>query len=287
MKEILRRYKKDIDQIIELALHEDIGEGDITTELSVPASAVVRGSFMAKGTGVLCGLPIAKRVFQKLDKNVKMTFKKKDGAFVKYGDILAIVRGKARTILTGERLALNILQRLSGVATITNKFVQAVKPYKKVKILDTRKTTPNLRILEKYAVKVGGGDNHRMGLYDAVVIKDNHIRLAIDIQKTVVEMRRFLPKGMKIEIEADDLDMLEKAAKAKPDIIMLDNMCLSTIEKAMARLKEVKYHGKVEVSGGIDLNNVRDVATKGVDFISVGLITHSPEALDISFKFKK
>ncbi|MCX8094094.1 MAG: carboxylating nicotinate-nucleotide diphosphorylase [Candidatus Goldbacteria bacterium] len=286
--DILRKYSKEIDEVLDMALKEDIGAGDITTEMIIPDNIIVKGSFMAKAEGILCGLPVVRKLFQKLDKDIKMDFKKKDGDFIKYGDIVAIVRGKARPILTGERLALNILQRLSGVATITNKFVQIIKPYKKTKILDTRKTTPNLRILEKYAVRIGGGENHRMGLYDAVLIKDNHLKIiGDDLERKYIELRRFIPKNVKIEIEVHNIDFLERVIKLNPDIIMLDNMCLKYLDEALAKIKELNYKGKIEVSGGVNLSNVRDIAMRGVDYISVGLITHSPDSLDISFKIIK
>ena len=280
--DILRKYKKDVIKIIDMALKEDIGDGDITTDMIIPAAAQMKGVFIAKAGGIICGLPIAKMVFAKLDKNIRMTVKKKDGQEIKHGDVIASVRGKARAILTGERLALNILQRLSGVATSAAEFVKITKPYK-VKILDTRKTTPNLRILEKYAVKIGGAENHRMGLYDAVLIKDNHLRL-VELERSVFDLRTWLPKNIKIEVEVDDLEVLGRAIKAKPDIIMLDNMSLSLMDKALDLLKKSGCKAKIEVSGGIAKHNIRDIARKRIDYISIGSITHSPQALDISFK---
>lgn len=279
---LLKKFENDINSLIESALKEDVGAGDITTDMLVPSSAEMKGIFKAKENGVLCGLPVAKMVFLKLDPNIKMVFKKKDGDRIKNGEIIATVKGKARAILTGERLALNLLQRLSGVATETSKFVEIARPYK-VTILDTRKTTPNLRLLEKYAVKTGGAENHRMGLYDAVLIKDNHLKIS-DVEKAVTEMRRYIPKNMIIEVEVDTLEMLDKAIKAQPDIIMLDNMDLRTMELAMMRLKSAKCKAKVEVSGGVSLKNVGDIARLRVDYISIGSITHSPKAIDISLK---
>jgi|DewCreStandDraft_4_1066084.scaffolds.fasta_scaffold00712_75 nicotinate-nucleotide pyrophosphorylase (carboxylating) len=283
--DLLRKYSSEIDKIIELALKEDIGPGDITTEMIIPDSTVVKGSFMAKGEGVLCGMPIMKKIFKKLDKDIKIDLKKKDGDLIKYGDILAVIKGKARALLTGERLALNILQRLSGIATITKKFVDIIKLYKKTKILDTRKTTPNLRILEKYAVKIGGGENHRMGLYDAVLIKDNHLKIVGDeLEKKYVELRRFIPKNVKIEIELHHIELTERIVKLQPDIIMLDNMCLKVLDETLSKIASLGYKGKIEVSGGVNLSNIKDIAMRGVDYISIGMITHSPESLDISFK---
>lgn len=285
MDDILKKYSKDIDRIIEMALHEDVGSGDITTGMLVPENAEFKGSFVAKSDGIVCGLPLAKKVFEKLDKNIKVTFRKKDGQEFKSGEILAVVRGNARAILTGERLSLNLVQRLSGVATETKKFVDIVKPYK-VTILDTRKTTPNLRVLEKYAVRMGGATNHRMGLYDAILIKDNH-HAFIEFDKAVYDLRRWLPKNIKIEIEVFNTDDLEKAIRAKPDIIMLDNMNLSLIEECVARVRKEAPSIKIEVSGGVNLQNVREIARKRPDYISVGSITHSPKALDISFRIEK
>lgn len=280
-----RKNEKEINTIIDMALKEDIGGGDITTDMIVPESAEIKCVFIAKAAGILCGLPLMEKVFRKLDKGVRVICKKRDGDRVKHGDIIAAVKGNARAILKGERLALNIMQRLSGIATATSRFVEIVKKYG-VTILDTRKTTPNLRILEKYAVKTGGGENHRMGLYDQVLIKDNHLDF-VDLSKAMRDLRQYLPHSVKIEIEVDSLEDLEKAIAAGPDIIMLDNMGLDTMEKAIARLKDVKSRAKVEVSGGVNLRNVGDIARLKPDYISVGSITHSPEALDISLRFVK
>jgi nicotinate-nucleotide pyrophosphorylase (carboxylating) len=279
---ILKKYEKDIDRIIEYALKEDIGTGDITTELLIPENKTIRGNFIAKGKGIVCGLPIAKKVFEKLDKNITMSVKKKDGSLVKYGDIIAVVKGKARAILTGERLALNIMQRLSGIATYASEFVEIAKPYG-VTILDTRKTTPMLRVLEKYAVKTGGAANHRMGLYDAVLIKDNHLKI-VDIETAYTNMRRWVPKNMTIEIEVDTLDLLRTVIKLKPDIIMLDNMDIDMINKAVAMVKAAKISSKIEVSGGINMANIREVVATRVDYVSIGSMTHSPPSMDISLK---
>jgi nicotinate-nucleotide pyrophosphorylase (carboxylating) len=268
-----------------MALKEDIGAGDITTDMIVPEAAEIKGIFIAKAAGIICGLPVMVKVFRKLDKNVKIICKKKDGDRVKHGDIIAVVKGNARAVLKGERLALNIMQRLSGIATAANKFVEIVKKYK-VTILDTRKTTPNLRALEKYAVTKGGGENHRMGLYDQVLIKDNHLDF-VDLQKAMLNLRQFLPHSIKIEIEVDTPEVLERAIMANPDIIMLDNMGLDSIEKSIARIKGSKCRSKIEVSGGVNLRNVGDIARLRPDYISIGYITHSPEALDISLKFVK
>jgi nicotinate-nucleotide pyrophosphorylase (carboxylating) len=280
-----KKHEKEIDIVLDMALKEDIGAGDITTDMIVPEASAIKGVFIAKAAGIICGLLVVGKVFRKLDKNVKILYRKNDGDRVKHGDIIAVVRGNARAVLKGERLALNILQRLSGIATATNKFVEIVRKYKVI-ILDTRKTTPNLRMLEKYAVKTGGGDNHRMGLYDQVLIKDNHLDF-VDLQKAMRDLRQFLPHSIKIEIEVDNPGVLEKAIAVNPDIIMLDNMGLDSIEKSIARIKETKSRAKIEVSGGVNLRNVGDIARLKPDYISIGYITHSPEALDISLKFVK
>ena len=283
--DLLKKNEKYIDQLIEMSLKEDIGDGDVTTDIIIPQASILKGIFRAKGDGVICGLPLVKKVFAKLDREVKVTFRKKDGEKVKNGDIIALISGHARAILMGERLALNLLQRLSGIATSANMFQSIVKPYG-VTILDTRKTTPMLRVLEKYAVKTGGASNHRMGLYDMVLIKDNHIDF-IDIEKAVSECRRFIPRGMKIEVEVHNLEFLEKAIKARPDIIMLDNMDYAMMDKAFARLKETRCDAKIEISGGVNVDTIREIAKRKPDFISLGSITHSAQALDISLQLHK
>jgi nicotinate-nucleotide pyrophosphorylase (carboxylating) len=283
--DVLKKNAKYIDRMIDQALAEDIGAGDVTTDIVIPQSAILNGVFRAKGDGVICGIPLMKIVFKKLDKDIKISVKKKEGDKVKKGDIIATIKGKARAILMGERLALNILQLMSGIATSANKFQTLAKPYG-VKILDTRKTTPTLRIIEKYAVTAGGAHNHRIGLYDMVLIKDNHLDF-IDLQKAVSDCRRFIPKGMLIEVEVDTFDMLNLAMKAEPDMIMLDNMTYEMVDKAIAMMKEYGCKAKVEISGGVNLSNVEEYAKRRVDYISVGSITHSPEALDISLELSK
>lgn len=282
MKDLLKKYSKEIDRIIENALNEDIGKGDVTTDFIIPSTATVKGCFIAKSEGIICGIPLIKLTFHKLNKEIKVITKKKDGEPVKSGDIIAVVKGNTRAIFAGERVVLNLLQRLSGIATATRKFVDIAKPYK-VTILDTRKTTPNLRILEKYAVKKGGGENHRMGLYDAVLIKDNHIKL-IDIEKAMYELRRWLPKDMTVEVEVHNIETLKKVIPLKPDIIMLDNMSLSMVDEAMKIIKDLNCDAKIEISGGINLHNIRDYAQRRPDFISLGSITHSVQSMDIHFK---
>ncbi len=283
--DLLKKNEKYIDRVIDMALAEDIGAGDVTTDIVIPQSAILNGIFRAKDDGIICGLPLMKKVFMKLDKDIKIKMKKKDGDKVKKGEIIANIKGKARAILMGERLSLNLLQLMSGIATSADKFQSLVKPYG-VTVLDTRKTTPMLRVIEKYAVKTGGATNHRMGLYDMVLIKDNHLDF-IDLQKAVSDCRRFIPKGMKIEVEVHSMEMLETAMKADPDIIMLDNFSYEMIDKAIARMKAFGCKAKTEISGGVNESNIVEYAKRRVDYISIGSITHSPQALDISLQLSK
>lgn len=264
-------------QIIKNALDEDVGSGDITTNSVVPKDIKVKAVIVASEEGVVCGLSVAKEVFKIFDKDVKFEIAAKDGKKVKKNMVLARITGKARTILTCERVALNFLQRLSGISTLTNKFVQKARPYG-VKILDTRKTMPGLRFLEKYAVKAGGGQNHRFGLYDGVLIKDNHIKIAGCAANAVRLAKKKYPHD-RVEVEAQNLKEVKVAIGTEANIIMLDNMGLKDLKKAL-RMINGKY--KVEVSGGINLKNVREVAKLGIDYISVGALTHSPKGLNIS-----
>jgi nicotinate-nucleotide pyrophosphorylase (carboxylating) len=226
---------------------------------------------------VIAGLPIAKRVFQKLDPTVVCVDNISDGEDIKPGDILSEINGGTRALLSGERLALNILQRLSGIATLTSKYVKAVEGLP-VKVLDTRKTAPGLRVLDKYAVSAGGGYNHRFGLFDGVLIKDNHIRIAGGIADAVAAVRKKYRQKYKIEVETSDLEQVKEALIAGADIIMLDNMTPEQMRKAV---RLIDRNALVEASGGITLRNVREVAETGVDCISVGALTHSASALDI------
>ncbi|MHB9094125.1 MAG: carboxylating nicotinate-nucleotide diphosphorylase [Eubacteriales bacterium] len=269
---------KLVDDIILLALREDIGTGDVTTLSTIPAESTTKGSIYAKEEGVVAGLPIAKRVFQILNGEIEFMAHKKDGDRVTKGEILATVTGPARPILTGERVTLNLLQRLSGIATRTAKIAE-ILTYYNTTVVDTRKTTPGLRMLEKYAVSVGGGKNHRFGLYDGVLIKDNHIKVAGGIKKAVAMARGNAPHTMKIEVEVEDLTGVNEALEAKADIIMLDNMDIAAIKEAV---KLINGQALVEVSGGIDESNVVEYAKAGVDLISIGALTHSVKALDIS-----
>ena len=272
-----------INKIVEQALLEDIGTGDITTESIIPSNLKAKGIIKTSEEGVVAGLNIACLVFQKLDSEIIFQEKIKDGTQVVRGKVLAEITGSAQTILKGERVALNFLQRMSGIATITSKFCQEVKDFP-VRIVDTRKTTPGLRILEKYAVRMGGGYNHRFGLYDAVLIKDNHIAVAGGIKSAVNSIRKQISHTVKIEVEVENLSQLQEALEMKVDIIMLDNMDLNTMKKAV---KMVKDKALIEASGGITLANVREIAQTGVDLISIGALTHSVKSLDISMDILK
>lgn len=269
---------KGLNSLIKLAIEEDLGKGDITTNSVIPKDKKATAVIIAKESGVIAGLDIAKTVFKKFDR--KIVFKKlvKEGAKVKAGKKIARVKGNARAILSAERIVLNLLSRLSGIATLTNRFVEKVKPYK-AKILDTRKTTPGWRYLEKYAVKMGGAKNHRMGLYDMVLIKDNHLKLNKDIKDVVKKTKK---TRKRIEIEVKNLKQLKKALETDADWIMLDNMSLKDIKKTVKLIK----NKKIEVSGGVSLDNVVSIAKTGVDYISVGMITHSAKALNISMNVR-
>lgn len=274
--------KKELIQIINLALKEDIGSGDVTTNLIVPDFQKGIAEIFVKEDGVIAGLSVASEVFKRL--NNKITFRKfvKEGDKVSKGTKIAEVKGSLRTLLTGERTALNFLQRMSGIATFTAKFVAQLEGLN-TKILDTRKTVPCLRMLDKYSVKIGGGTNHRFGLYDMVLIKDNHIKAAGSITRAVQLIRKKLKKKMKIEVETANLDEVKEALSNKVDIIMLDNMSVEMMEQAV---KLIGGKAKVEASGNVTLENVRKIALTGVDFISVGALTHSVKALDISMKIQ-
>jgi len=271
----------EFDPIIEAALREDMPEGDITSEGIIPADARSEAIFLAKEDGILAGLEIARRVFEKIDLAVEFTGKIQDGAAFRKSDILACVEGPSVVLLKGERTALNFLQRLSGIATETRRFVDAVAGTK-AKILDTRKTTPGLRLLEKYAVKMGGGTNHRLNLSDMVLIKDNHLRYVGSVTETVRRARSTIRPGVRIEVEAADLSQVRDALAAGADMIMLDNMTLELMREAVAL---AAGHVPLEASGNMSLDRVRAVAETGVDFISVGALTHSARAVDISLNF--
>ena len=271
-----------VDEIIINALKEDMPYGDVTTDAVIDIETNTRAEFLAKEDGVIAGLDIARRVFELLDDKILFMKLVKDGTFVKKGTIIAETAGNTAAILKGERTALNILQRLSGIASITKEFCNKIEGTN-VKIADTRKTTPGLRMLEKYAVKVGGGSNHRFSLSDGVLIKDNHIKAVGGIKEAVDEVRRNVPHTIKIEVETETLDEVKEALASGADIIMLDNMSINDMKKAV---EMAKGKALIEASGNVSLQSVYDVALTGVDIISVGSITHSVKSLDISLKIK-
>jgi len=264
------------------ALEEDIGPGDITASLVISRDRKSKARYLAKEDFVLAGLPFAREVFRLLGPSIEFKMFFHDGARIDKGDILAEVYGNTSDILAGERVSLNILQRLSGIATLTDAYVTRVKGLR-AKIIDTRKTTPCMRSMEKYAVRMGGGSNHRFGLFDGILIKDNHIEAAGGIKKAVSRARNGFHLS-KIEVEVGNIKDLGNAIDAGADVVMLDNMPVSDMRKAV----EIS-NGRVllEASGGINLKNVRDIAETGVDFISVGALTHSAPAVDISLKIVK
>ncbi|HEX9078612.1 MAG TPA: carboxylating nicotinate-nucleotide diphosphorylase [Desulfuromonadaceae bacterium] len=267
-----------LDRLIEQALLEDIHTGDITTQAVVPERRSATARLIAKEELVVAGLSVAERVFRRLDPAAIFSACLPEGARAARGELLATVQGSAADLLMGERVALNLLQRLSGVATLTSRYVEAVKGTK-ARIVDTRKTTPGLRELEKYAVRVGGGINHRTGLYDGVLIKENHITAAGGIAEAIARARAYIPHTLKIEIETETLEQVDEALAAGADIIMLDNMGLTDMRAAVAA---IAGRALVEASGGVNLESVRAIAETGVDIISVGALTHSARAMDIS-----
>lgn len=276
---------KSILKIINSALKEDIGKGDITTKATIEKSKRAVAKFLIKADGVIAGLEIAKAVFQSVDPKIKFEIKIKDGSQVKYGDVVAIVKGKAQSLLTAERTALNFLQRMSGIATSANLYSKKVK-HTKAKVIDTRKTVPGLRTLDKMAVEFGGCKNHRIGLYDMFLIKDNHIEVAGSITKAVEACVKYQKKHhakFKIEVETKNIKEVEEALTTKADIIMLDNFAVDEMKKAV---ELINSHCQVEASGGVNLETVRSIAETGVDYISVGALTHSVKALDISLEME-
>lgn len=269
-----------IEQLIKNALEEDIGAGDLTTLSTVPAEAEGKGLFRAKRDCVVAGLFLLEKIFSLLDVKVRVRRLCSDGDQVSKGDVVAEVEGPIRALLMGERTALNFLQRLSGTATLARHYVDAVKEFP-CKIIDTRKTTPGLRTLEKYAVRMGGATNHRLGLYDAAIVKDNHIVASGSIARAVEKIRRQAPFMARVEVECANLNQVEEALAAGADVIMLDNMTTKEIAEAV---KFINKRAWVEASGGITLERVREVARAGVDFISVGALTHSAPAVDFNMK---
>ena len=269
---------RSLDPLIDLAFAEDIGIGDITTEATVPPTRKGIGTLLAKSDGIVAGLPVAERVFAKLDDTLEFRALVSDGDAVKAGTPIAEVQGSAKAILIGERTALNFLQRLSGIATLTAQFVEAVADYD-AKIVDTRKTAAGWRAVQKYAVRVGGGSNHRFGLYDGVLIKDNHIVAAGGVHNAVRRAREIVPHTAKIEIEIETVDQVDEALAAGADILLLDNMPLGIMRGVV---QEVGDRVITEASGGITLDRVQAVAATGVNLISVGALTHSAMPMDIS-----
>jgi nicotinate-nucleotide pyrophosphorylase (carboxylating) len=270
-----------LKELIEKALSEDLGTGDVTSEATIPADSTSTAIVLAKQDLVLAGIDIAAEVFRHLDPNVRFTPFAKDGDRINAGTEIATLSGNTRALLAGERVALNLLQHLSGIATLTAKYVEKLKGLK-VELLDTRKTLPGLRQLEKNAVRMGGGKNHRMGLYDMILIKDNHIKAAGSITKAIASART-KSGSLRIEVETKTLDEVREALAAKADIIMLDNMPIDVMREAV---KLIAGRALVEASGNVTLETVRRIAETGVDFISSGSLTHSAPAADISMKIK-
>jgi nicotinate-nucleotide pyrophosphorylase (carboxylating) len=274
-------YNEELVQSIKAWLREDVGSGDVTTQMTIPVGHESKGIIHAKEDGIICGIPIAELVFEIVDPTLSFTALVEEGQAVTKGTVIIEVEGSTHAILTGERLALNLMQRLSGVASRTASFVQVLDGLP-TRLVDTRKTTPGHRMLEKYAVRVGGGFNHRFGLYDAVMIKDNHIKGAGGIRQAVSRARKNIPHTMSIEVETENLEQVEEALAAGADIIMLDNMSNEMMKQAVARIKAKAPHVKTEASGNVSLETVRGIAETGVDVISVGRLTYSFSSLDIS-----
>lgn len=268
----------DLDHLIRRALQEDIHTGDLTTLACVPEQRCATGRMVAKESFVLAGIGVAERVFSLLDPGICFEGVVSDGTAVAKGATIARLSGDAALLLQGERVALNLLQRMSGIATLTSRYVAAVAGTK-ARIVDTRKTTPGLRTLEKYAVRVGGGINHRTGLYDGILIKENHIAAAGGITTAVARTRAYIPHTLKIEVETETVAQVEEALAAGVDIIMLDNMDCDAMRACVAL---IAGRALVEASGGVNLDTVRAIAETGVDIISIGALTHSPRAVDIS-----
>ena len=272
--------KINVDELIWMAFKEDITSEDITTNAIMREDKQGQAQLLCKQDGVIAGLEVFERVFQLLDEKTQVEFYFKDGDQVKNGDLLATVTGDIRTILSGERVALNYLQRMSGIATHTRQLVDLLGDAK-TKLLDTRKTTPNMRIFEKYAVKVGGGTNHRYNLSDGILIKDNHIGAAGGIKKAVEMAKEYAPFVRKIEVEVESLEQVQEALDAGADIIMLDNMDNATMKKAVA---VIDGRAETECSGNVTAERVKDIIETGVDYVSCGALTHSSPIMDVSLK---
>jgi nicotinate-nucleotide pyrophosphorylase (carboxylating) len=273
---------KDIDPIIDAALLEDMPLGDITSENIISLDSVSEAEITAKENGILAGIEVAERVFKKLDPEMDFSMLVGDGSSIGKGEKLALLKGPSITLLKGERTALNFLQRLSGIATATHRFMQELKG-SRTEILDTRKTTPGLRILEKYAVKMGGGKNHRFSLSDMVLIKDNHLMIVGSITEAVRRAKSKVSADIKVEVETRSLEEVKEAFSSGADMIMLDNMSLSEMKEAV---KWINGRTPLEASGNITIDRLKEIALLGVDFVSAGSLTHSFKSLDISMDFK-
>jgi len=296
---IVREEEKYLDGLIDVALTEDVGVGDVTTAAVVPKGRKGLAEVIARDGGVIAGLEFTQNLFKKLEKELKIGTELQDGQKIQEGEVVLTIEGELEPILRGERVALNFLGRLSGIATLTSKFVERIKGTKS-KILDTRKTTPGMRLLEKYAVTVGGGENHRFGLYDMILIKENHLAASGGIEAALRAARLYVDEyegqtkgrhSLKIEVEVKNTEELKEALKFSPDIIMLDNFEVEEIKEGVEIVKRSEVEKgeapKLEVSGGVNLKNVREIAETGVDFISVGALTHSPKTLDFSLLIRE
>lgn len=272
--------KLNADKYIISALKEDITSEDVTTNAVMREDKLGRADLIAKEDGILCGLEVFRRVFELLDDTSVFETKFKDGDAVKNGEVIGVIKGDIKALLSGERTALNYLQRMSGIATYTNQFVKELEGYK-TKLLDTRKTTPNMRIFEKYAVKVGGGCNHRYNLSDGILLKDNHIGAAGSVTKAIEMAKEYAPFVRKVEVEVETLDMVDEAIAAGADIIMLDNMDNETMKEAVRRIGD---KAQTECSGNVTKERLKEIAEIGVDFVSAGALTHSAPILDVSLK---
>ena len=279
------QYENLINALLDLGIEEDISTGDITTESIIPESMNAAATMTAKQDGVISGLEIVKMVYDRFQKDVVFTPYFKDGDSVKKGDVILKVEATYPTLLRGERLSLNIFQRMCGIATETAKYVKELADTH-TELLDTRKTAPGLRVLDKMAVKHGGGTNHRMGLYDMAMIKDNHIKMAGGIAKAVEQVRARIAEGIKIEVETTNLDEVHQAIEAGADIIMLDNMDNNTMTEAVHIIKAADKGIKTEASGNMSIPRLKEVAATGVDYISVGALTHTVKGMDISMNIE-
>jgi nicotinate-nucleotide pyrophosphorylase (carboxylating) len=267
-------------EVVRRALAEDLGWGDVTTEATVPADLRAHGIILAKSPCVVAGVEVAAEAFRQLDPAVTVTVRRRDGERCNPGDVVADVRGLAASMLTAERTALNLMQRMTGIATLTRRFVDATGG--RITVLDTRKTTPTLRVLEKYAVRAGGGTNHRGGLDDGILIKDNHIRLGGGVAEAVRRMKS-AGQEMPVEVEAQSLDQVDEAIRAGADIILLDNLSIADMKEAVRR---IAGRAKIELSGGVTLERIPELAETGADYVSVGALTHSAPAADLSFELE-